>query len=277
VTVARPDLMPPRRGPVPLLRDGLLVARRNLRHIPRVPELLTGVTIQPIMFVLLFAFVFGAAIEIPGGGSYREYLMAGIFAQTMAFGAATTAVGLAEDKSKGLADRFRSLPMTRSAVVLGRTLSDLVLNTLALAVMAVCGLLIGWSVDDLPRAAAAFGLLALFGLAMSWVGAFVGLTVRSTESAQTFGFIALFPIVFLSNVFVPVQGMPAALRVFAEWNPISAVSAACRDLFGNPDPFAAQASLPAQHPVLMTIAWSIVLVAVFAPLAVRRFLRTSSR
>jgi len=261
------------------LADGWTVARRNLSHVRRVPEKLLDVTLQPIIFVLLFAFVFGSAIAVPGGGSYREFLMAGIFAQTMAFAAATTAVSVATDMSKGLIDRFRSLPMARSAVLTGRTVADLVASLLGVTVMALCGLAVGWRAHNgLLPTLAAFGLLLLFGFAMTWLGTYIGLLVRAPETAQVLMFVVMFPLTFVANTFVPTAGMPTWLRTVADWNPLSAVVAACRQLFGNPTAAvpAADLALPLQHPVLASLAWSLLILAVFVPLAVRRY-RTMAR
>ncbi|MGH3321859.1 MAG: ABC transporter permease [Streptosporangiaceae bacterium] len=257
--------------------DGLVATKRNLMQIPRIPEVLVFSLIQPVMFVLLFAFVFGGAIPVEGG-SYREYVVGGIFAQTVAFGGAATGVGLAADLQKGIVDRFRSLPMARSAVLVGRTLGDLVRNALTVVVMVICGLLVGWGMHDgAPRALAAFGLLLLFAYAMSWIGALIGLSVPNEETANTAGFIWLFPVTFVSNAFVPVQGMPGWLQVVANWNPISATVAACRELFGNPNPSAAVDAWPMQHPIVTSLAWSVLLLVVFVPLAVRKYRSAASR
>jgi len=260
------------------VHDGLVLAVRNVVKIARVPGLLVFGIIQPIMFILLFAFVFGGAIAIPGGGSYREYLVAGIFVQTIAFAGASTSVGISEDMSKGLVDRFRSLPMARSAVLVGRTLGDLVRGSITVAVMSVTGLLIGWQINDgFGRAVLAYLLLLAFGYALSWVGCFIGLSVGSTEVAQTAGFIWLFPLTFLSNAFVPTQGMPPWLQTVADWNPVSAVVASLRTLFGNPNPFAAGDSLPQQYPVVVALAWIVLLLVVFVPLSVRRYRNVARR
>jgi ABC-2 type transport system permease protein len=260
------------------IRDGLVVTKRNLLQIPRNPQLLGFSTIQPIMFVVLFAYVFGAAIVLPGGGDYKEFLMAGVFTQVVAFSAAATSVGVAEDMTKGLVDRFRSMPMARSAVLTGRTLADLVRSSFQLVVMTICGLAVGWRIDDgVARALLAFLLLLLFGFAMSWVGATIGLSVRSVEVANTAGFIWLFPLTFLSNAFVPTDGMPSWIRVVAEWNPVTATVSAARDLFGNPNPFVSTDSLPGRHPIWLSLAWSVVILAVFVPLSVRRYRRATSR
>jgi ABC-2 type transport system permease protein len=228
------------------LEDGLVVAWRNLKRVPRIPELALFAILQSIMFVLLFAFVFGGAIPLPGGASYREYLMPGIFAQTIVFATATTAIGMTDDLSKGILDRFRSLPMARSAVLSGRTLSDVVYNA---------GILV---------------VLMLSGLAV-WLG----LTLRTVEVTQQVSFTVLFPLTFLSNAFVPTQTLPWWLRPVAEWNPVSALTASTRHLWGNPNPFAG-GGLPDEHPIELTLVWVVVLLAIFAPLGVWRY-RSMSR
>ena len=258
------------------LADGLVVTWRNLRRIPRIPELAIFAILQSIMFVLLFAFVFGGAIPLPGGGSYREFLMPGIFAQTIAFAAVTTAIGMTDDVHKGLIDRFRSLPMARSAVLFGRTLSDVVYNGGILVVLMLTGLVVEWRVHTgiLPLLGGV-GLLLLFTFAMSWLGVWIGLMVPTVEVAQQLGFTVLFPHTFLSNVFVPTLTLPSLLRPIAEWNPVSALTAATRQLWGNPNPFAAE-GFPAEHPILLTLIWVAVMLAVFVPLAVGRY-RSISR
>ena len=253
------------------LGDGLVVTKRNLIKIKRIPDLLIFTTIQPVMFVLLFAYVFGGAIAVRGG-NYREFLMAGIFVQTVAFGSSITAVGLADDVAKGIVDRFRSLPMARSAVLVGRTTSDLLNNIIVVVVMTLCGLFVGWRIrSSVLEALAGFGLLLLFAYAMSWVSAVIGLSVRTVEVAQSAGFIWIFPLTFASNAFVPPETMPTWLQPFAEWNPVSLTVAGCRRLFGNPSPFADSDALPAQHPGALSVAFSLFVLAVFVPLAVRRY------
>jgi ABC-2 type transport system permease protein len=265
-----------RRPIAQALRDGLLVTWRNLKRIPRIPELAIFAILQSIMFVLLFAFVFGGAIPLEGGGSYREYLMPGIFAQTITFAAATTAIGMTDDINKGIIDRFRSLPMARSAVLTGRTLSDVVYNGGILIVLMLSGLAVGWTVrTGIPEFFAGVGLLLLFAFAMSWVGVWLGLSVPTVEVAQQVSFTTIFPLTFVSNVFVPLETLPDWLKPFAEWNPVSALTAATRQLWGNPNPFAAQ-GFPAEHPILLTLIWVAIIVAVFAPLGVRRY-RSMSR
>ena len=253
------------------LDDGLVVTWRNLKRVPRIPELAIFAVLQSIMFVLLFTFVFGGAIPLPGGGSYSEFLMPGIFAQTIAFASATTAVGMTDDINKGLIDRFRSLPMARSAVLSGRTMSDVVYNTGILAVLMLSGLAVGWRVHTgVLEFFAGVALLLLFTFAMSWVGVWLGLSVPTVEVAQQLGFTVLMPLTFLSNIFVPPQTLPWWLQPLAEWNPVSALTAATRELWGNPNPYAA-AGFPAEHPILLTLIWVAALIAVFAPLGVRRY------
>jgi ABC-2 type transport system permease protein len=256
--------------------DGLVMMWRNLKRVPRIPELWIFAILQSIMFVLLFAYVFGGAIPLPGGGSYTEYLMPGIFAQTIVFAAATTAITLTYDLSKGILDRFRSLPMARSAVLSGRTFADVVYNGGILIVLMLTGLAVGWRVHtDILSFLAGVGLLLLFVFAMAWMGVWLGLSLQTPEATQQLSFTVLFPVTFLSNVFVPTQTLPSWLRPVAEWNPVSALTAATRQLWGNPNPFGAS-GLPAEHPIELTIIWVIVLVAIFAPLGVWRY-RSMSR
>jgi len=262
------------------LRDGLVVTWRNLKRIPRIPELAIFAILQSIMFVLLFAFVFGGAIPLPGyppdPAFYREYLMPGIFAQTIVFAAATTAIGICDDVNKGIIDRFRSLPMARSAVLTGRSFSDVVYNGGILIVLMLSGLVVGWTVrTGLPEFLTGVGLLLLFAFAMSWLGIWLGLGVPSVEVAQQVVFTTLFPITFISNVFVPPSTLPDFLQVVAEWNPTSTLTAALRELWGNPNPFASD-SFPSQNPILVTLVWVVVIVGVFGPLGVRRY-RSMSR
>jgi ABC transporter DrrB family efflux protein len=241
--------------------------------------MLTDATIQPIMFVLLFAYVFGNAIPIPGfpgARAYREFLMSGIFAQTMAFAVASASVGLADDMSKGLIDRFRSLPMARSGVIAGRVIGDVVFNGFVMLIMVICGFIVGWRWHHgIGQALAAFAILLLFAFAMLWVGALIGLSVGSPEVAASAGLIWLFPLTFLSNAFVPTPNLPRVLQPVAEWNPISSIVAACRHLFGNPSPFASPDGFPAQHPVWLSLIWCAVIIGVFAPLAVRKYRRAT--
>ncbi len=261
--------------------DGLVVAKRNLLKIRRVPDVLVGTLISPIMFIILFRYVFGGAIgaQIPGGVSYAEYLIPGIFAQTVIFGATVTGSGLAEDMQKGIIDRFRSLPMSRMAVLVGRTTSDLLTNVLVTIIMTATGLLVGWRItSSIPQAAAGFALLLLFAYAFSWVMAYVGLLLRAPESFNQISFIVIFPLTFIANTFVPPETFPAALRTVAEWNPISTMVASTRNLFGNTGTLPAPTgSLPIEHPTLYTLAWIGIALAIFVPLATRQFSRATSR
>jgi ABC transporter DrrB family efflux protein len=251
--------------------DGMIVAWRNLKRIPRIPELAIFAILQSIMFVLLFAFVFGGAIPLPDGGSYREFLMPGIFAQTIAFAAATTAIGMTDDVSKGIIDRFRSLPMARSAVLTGRVAADVVYNAGILIVLMLTGLAVGWRVHSgVGEFLAGVGLLLLFAAAMTSIGVWLGLQVPTVEVANQVAFTTIFPITFISNVFVPPETLPSWLRPVAEWNPVSTLTASIRDLWGNPNPMSTS-GFPADHPVLVTIAWVVIIVAVFTPLGVRKY------
>lgn len=259
------------------LADGAVIAWRNVIKIKRVPEILVFVLISPIMFVLLFAYVFGGATVL--GESYREFLIGGIFAQTIVFGATFTGAGLAEDMSKGIIDRFRSLPMSRSAVVVGRTASDVIYNALTLVVMSLTGLLVGWGIHTgFTDALTAYGLLLLFGYSISWIFALIGLLVPSVEVINNAGFIVIFPLTFIANTFVPVETLPSFLRTIAEWNPVSAVTQATRELFGNvPTGTPVPDVWPLQNPILYTLIWVVIFIGIFAPLAVRQYRRVKSR
>ncbi len=264
------------------LTDAAVVAKRNLIKIKRVPDLLVFTTLSPIMFVLLFAYVFGGAIDSSGGGKgYREFLIAGIFAQTVVFGSTITGAGLAEDVKKGIIDRFRSLPMAPSAVLTGRTLSDVVNNVIVLIVMSVTGLLVGWRIrTSIPEALWGFVLLLVFAYAISWVMACVGLLVPSPEVVNNASFVVIFPLTFVANTFVPLNTLPGPLRAFAEWNPVSAVTQAARNLFGNPDPNPTAPHPTAWalvHPELYTLIWAVAVLAIFVPLANALYRRSTSR
>jgi ABC-2 type transport system permease protein len=262
---------------VQALGDGWVVAQRNLVKIVRVPEILVFVLLSPIMFVLLFAFVFGGAIDTPGV-NYREWLIAGIFGQTIVFGATFTGAGLAEDMQKGIIDRFRSLPMADSAVLVGRTASDVVYNLLSLVIMAITGLLVGWRIrEGLLDALAAFALLLVFGYAISWVMAYVGLLVPSVEVINNASFMVIMPLTFISNAFVPTESFNDFLQPIVEWNPVSAVTQACRDLFGNTGVEPVPDVWSLQNPVAYTLIWVVAIVVVFAPLSVRQYRPTTSR
>jgi ABC transporter DrrB family efflux protein len=261
------------------LSDSLVITRRNLIKVKRVPDLLVFATLSPIMFVLLFRYVFGGAIQVPGGISYAEFLLPGIFAQTVVFGSTITGASLADDLQKGLIDRFRSLPMSRSAVLIGRTVADAGLNVISVTVMAVTVLVVGWRIhSSVPEAIGGFVILLLFAYAISWLMALVGLSVRTPEVVNNASFIVIFPITFVANTFVPLETFPSVLRTFAEWNPVSAVVMAARQLFGNSVPaLETSTAWSLQHPVVYTLIWVAVLLAVFVPLSVRAYLRTASR
>ncbi|HET6610655.1 MAG TPA: ABC transporter permease [Kofleriaceae bacterium] len=247
------------------LADALVLAKRNILRIPRAPDLALSFTIQPIMFVLLFVFVFGGAIQTPGYDSYVDFLMPGIIVQTMAFGGFVTALGLAEDLKKGLIDRFRSLPMARSAVLVGRTLADVATNIVSLALMIGVGMAVGFSFStSLPEVAGGIALMLLFGYAFSWVFAFLGLISSSAEASQAFGFIAIFPLSFASSAFVPVASMPSWLQAFAEINPFTVTVDAMRALF---------LGAPAGNDVWGAVAWSVGLTVVFSTLSIARYRR----
>jgi len=260
-----------------LAQQSLTVTWRNLLHIRRMPEMLLDVTIQPVMFVLLFAYVFGGSIAV-AGSSYREFLLPGIMAQTMIFSSFVVAVGLTNDLEKGVVDRLKSLPISRAAVLVGRSISSLVHSSIGIVVMGLTGLLVGWRIrNGLLDAALAYGLLLFFGFAMIWLGIWIGSMMRSVEAVQGFMFTVMFPLTFVANTFAPPENMPDWLRVVAEWNPTSALTAALRDLWGNdgglPPPDGAQ--WPIHHPVLASIAWSCIFTAIFAPLALKAFRRRS--
>ena len=260
------------------LADGGVVAKRNLIKIKRVPEILIWTLMSPIMFVLLFAYVFGSAIDIPGM-NYREFLVPGIIAQTVIFGSTFTGTGMAEDMTKGVIDRFRSLPMTRSSVLIGRTASDIVYNLLSMITMGITGLIVGWRIHtSVLEAAAALALLLLFAYAFSWVMAYVGLLVPSVEVFNNASFMVIFPLTFIADTFVPTEGLPTVLRVFAEWNPVSAVARAARELFGNiPPALPEPTAWSLQNPVLYTLIWVVVILAIFVPLSTRQYKRSASR
>ncbi len=254
------------------LADGHVVAKRNVIKIKRVPEVLVFVLISPIMFVLLFAYVFGGSIEI-FGGEYREFLIGGIFAQTVIFGATFTGAGIAEDMQKGIINRFRSLPMSRSAMLIGRTASDVIYNVLSLLIMALTGLLVGWRLrEGIFDSLVGFALLLAFAYAFSWVMAYVGLLVPSVEVINNAAFMVIFPLTFIANTFVPSDNLPGVLKTFAEWNPVSSVTQAAREAFGNIPPGTPEPTAwPLQNSTLYTVIWIIVIIAIFAPLAVHRY------
>jgi ABC transporter DrrB family efflux protein len=250
------------------LRDVAVLTARNLVHIAREPLQLSDVTVQPVLFTLLFVYVFGAGVALPHGGSYTSFAIGGLLALNLTTSAIGTAVGLSSDLSTGVIDRFRTLPMWKPAVLVGRSIADLLTAALCALIVALTGLAIGWRVEHgFLDALAGFGVFLLFSYAMSWVCACLGITSKSPESAQGLGLVILFPLSFVSNGLVPTQHMPTVLRAIADWNPVSAVTAAARSLFGNPNPSATIHAWPMQHPVAASLVWSFALLAIFAPLA----------
>jgi ABC-2 type transport system permease protein len=267
---SRPTIAPPS-----LVQASATVVWRNLIHIKRMPEMLLDVTVQSVMFVLLFAYVFGGSIAVPGS-NYREFLLPGIMVQTMVFSSAIVAMGLTNDLQKGIVDRLKSLPISRASVLVGRSISSLIHSSIGIAVMGVTGLLVGWRIrTDVVDAALGFLLLLLFGFAMIWLGIWVGSMMRTVEAVQGLMFTVMFPLTFVANTFAPTENMPDWLRVVAEWNPVSSLAQACRELWGNAPAAPADAAWPLQHPVLMSIGWAVVLTAIFAPLALSAFRRRS--
>lgn len=258
-------------------QDTMIITQRQLRLLTRVPEVLIFSTIQPVIFVLLFRYVFGGSISTDQPGGYVQLLMPGIFVQTVAFTLAGTASGLAEDMKKGLIDRFRSLPISQSALVLGRTLGDSLLNIVVLAVMGIAGYVVGWRpTSGALSVAVGFLFLLVFGYALSWVGIFVGLSASDARVVQNVSFIITFPLTFLSNAFAPTTGMPRALQYFAEWNPVSTMVAGCRELFGLENQFGATAgSFPSENPLLTSFLYMILIMVIFIPISVRKYKRSS--
>ena len=256
----------------------MIITQRQLRLLTRVPEVLIFSTIQPVIFVLLFRYVFGGSISTDQPGGYVQLLMPGIFVQTVAFTLAGTAADLAEDMKKGLIDRFRSLPISQLALIMGRTLGDSLLNIVVLAVMGIAGYVVGWRpTSGLFNVVIGFVFLLLFGYALSWVGIFVGLFASDARVVQNVSFIITFPLTFLSNAFAPTTGMPRALQYFAEWNPVSTMVAGCRELFGLENQFGATAgSFPSENPLLTSFLYMIIIMVIFIPLSVRKYKSSSN-
>jgi ABC-2 type transport system permease protein len=259
-----------------LVSDSLALAGRNLEHVRQIPEKLLDVTLQPIMFVLLFSFVFGNVIDVPGG-DYTNYLIAGILVQSVGFGMMGPGVSIASDLGEGMVDRIRSLPTSRSAYLLGHFLAELAASIVAIVVLAATGFAVGWRIDSsVFEAVGGFALLIVFAAAMIWLGTLLGVIARSPDSVQGVVFLTVFPLTFLSNAFVPAEGLPHGLRQIADWNPISAVVAAVRTLFGNPTALPADAPWPLAHPVVAAVLWSVAFLAVAAPLTIVRFRRRTT-
>ncbi|MCT7657330.1 ABC transporter permease [Mycobacterium deserti] len=267
----------PQIRPTNIAQQSWIMVKRNMIHTKRMPEMLSDVTVQPIMFVLLFAFVFGASIATRGSASYREFLLPGIQAQTIVFTAFVVSTGITADVEKGIIDRFRSLPIRRSAVLIGRSVASLLHSSLGVVVMAITGLCIGWRIrGGVAEAVLAFALILVFGFGMIWFGILIGSLMRSVEAVNGVMFTVLFPVTFLANTFAPTEPMPHWLRVIAEWNPVSSLAQAMRELWGNGPPAPPEAQLPLHHPVLATILWSLAMTAVIAPFALRAYARRTA-
>jgi ABC-type polysaccharide/polyol phosphate export permease len=252
------------------VQDGWTMTKRNLSHVLRSPEEIVLYFSLPIMFVLIFGYVFGSGMAVPGGGSYREFLLPGIFAMAMLQGIGATATGIAMDVNRGVVDRFRSMPMARSALVVGRSAADLFRASLELAVLVGCGLLVGWGWHrGIGDALVAIGLLILLRVAITWIGIYLGLAVPNPDTVGVIVFPLVFPLTAIANVFVAPNLLPDRLGTMAEWNPLSATVAASRELFGNPG--AGGGSWASEHAMLLAVAWPLVIIAIVAPLAVRKY------
>jgi ABC-2 type transport system permease protein len=257
--------------------DVRVMTWRYLIHVRRDPMQLSDVTIQPVLFTLLFCYVFGAAMVLPGGVSYTQFAIAGLLVMNLTTSAVGTAIGLSTDLSTGVISRLRTLPMSSTSILVGRSVSDLLAAVLCSVFIAATGLVIGWRPETaLPSVLAGFAIALLFSYALSWVSGAIGMAFSNPEAAQGIMFILVFPLAFVSNVFVPTQGMPAWLQTIANWNPVSAVASACRELFGNPNPSATIPAWPMQHPVEASIIWSLAMLAVCVPLAARLYKRRTS-
>jgi ABC-2 type transport system permease protein len=258
------------------LSDTWVIARRGILHMRRQPEALSDATIQPVMFVLLFAYVFGGAISVPGGGSYKEFLMGGIFAQTIVFGCFGVALALSNDRNNGAIDRFHSLPIPRASVLAGHAVANLIRSFLPITFMTLTGLVVGWRIHSgVLDALGAYGLMVLFSFAMIWIGVLLGSLVRTPEGVQGVAFVVIFPITFIASTFVPTSTLPGVLKTIAEWNPTSSLANALRHLFENPGgTLPSSGAWPLQHPVAYTVIWAIAIVVVCAPLAVMQYQRS---
>jgi ABC transporter DrrB family efflux protein len=270
------DELPRPKG---LVHDSWVIARRGLTHMKRQPEQLSDATIQPIMFVLMFAYVFGGAIDVPGGGNYREFLMGGIIAQTIVFTAFGVALSLANDRKNQAVDRFRSLPIAKGAVLTGHAIASLLKTLLPITLMSLCGLAIGWRIrSGVLDALGGYLLLFAFAFAMIWVGVVLGSAVSTPEGVTGLAFATMFPITFIASTFVPTSTMPTVLKTFAEWNPVTTLSDAVRIAFGNPNtPLQPGDPWSLQHPFMYTLAWVVAIVVICAPLSVRLYQTSISK
>jgi ABC transporter DrrB family efflux protein len=277
-TISVPKVGDGLQAPRGVIHDTWVIARRGLVHMKRQPEALSDATIQPIMFVLLFGYVFGGAIAVPGG-SYREFLMGGIFAQTLVFTAFGVAMSIANDFKNQAVDRFRSLPIARGAVLGGHAVANMLKTLLPIVIMSVCGLLVGWRISG-GFVDAVFGylLMVVFAFAMIWIGVLLGSVIGTPEGVTGVAFVVLFPLTFLASTFVPSESMPAGVQVVAEWNPVTTLADALRVLFDNPNtPVQPGDPWPIQHPIAYTLIWAIGIVLICAPLAIRAYDRSISR
>ncbi|HUD39160.1 MAG TPA: ABC transporter permease [Streptosporangiaceae bacterium] len=275
-TATAPAGAAPSREPSSVARgchDVWAMTRRNLVHISREPTQLSDVTVQPVLFTALFVYIFGGGIPIPHG-TYKDFVLAGILSLNLVTSTMGTGVGLSTDLHEGIIDRFRALPMWRASVLVGRSLADLATFFLCALIVGLTGLVVGWRPDaGLGSIAGGFALVLLFAYSLTWIAICVGLTSKNPESAASIGFIVLFPLAFVSNAMVPTQHMPGWLRVVADWNPVSAVTAGARHLWGNPNPSATISAWPMQHPELAAVAWSALILAIAAPIAAWLFRR----
>ena len=265
------DLDEQRGSLATLWSDSMVYAARNIAHIRQSPEKLLDVTIQPLMFVLLFAYVFGGAFAV-SGGSYREYVIAGILLQSLAFGMTGPATAIATDLTEGVVDRFRSLPASRSAYLLGHYLAELAGMVLSIVVLLTAGLVVGWRTHtDVGHVTGALALLLLFASAMIWIGTWIGLKVRSADAVMGVGFVVIFPLTFLSSTFVPIDTLPTALQYVAAWNPVSVMVGAIRVMFGNPSLPVTVHSFPLEHPVPAAFVYCLVILAIAVPASLRQY------
>jgi ABC-2 type transport system permease protein len=259
------------------VRDVAVLTGRNLVHIAREPLQLSDVTVQPVLFTLLFVYVFGSGVVLPHGGSYTDFAIAGLLALNLTTSSMGTAVGLSNDLNSGVIDRFRTLPMWRPAVLVGRSIADLLTAAICTTIVALTGLAIGWRPEKgVASTIGGFAVFLLFSYALSWGCACLGMISKGPESAQGVGLVILFPLAIVSNALVPTARMPAVLRVIADWNPVSAVTAASRQLFGNPNPSAAIHAWPMEHPLATSLLWSFGLLVIFAPLATALYRRRTT-
>ena len=277
MTLAQPTLAQPFVADAPFtigtrirewIHDVVVLTRRNVQHIAREPMQLSDVTVQPILFTVLFTYVFGAGMSLPGGGSYKEFVLGGVLTLNLTTSTVGSAVGVSSDMKSGVIERFRTLPMSTTSILVARTVSDLVSGLLCALLVTAAGLAVGWRPhSSVAGVVAAFAVVLLFSFSISWMSVCFGLAGSGPEAVQATAFIVLFPLSFISNAFVATQGMPRWLQTFADWNPVSAVAAAVRELFSNPNPSSAVGAWPMQHPVAASILWSIVIISVSAPTA----------